>query len=43
MKASTFQTLILGLLCLAVAGLAGQLYNQHQRIAELQTSAARPA
>ncbi|HFH3285706.1 chemotaxis protein [Pseudomonas aeruginosa] len=41
MKASTFQTLILGLLCLAAAGLAGALYNQHQRTAELQASAAK--
>ncbi|MFJ2363812.1 chemotaxis protein [Pseudomonas sp. NPDC087697] len=36
MKASTFQTLIVGLLCLAVAGLSGGLYNQYQRVAELQ-------
>ncbi|MCY1258483.1 hypothetical protein D9M68_47430 [compost metagenome] len=36
MKASTFQTLIVGLLCLAIAGLSGGLYNQYQRIAELQ-------
>lgn len=41
MKASTFQTLILGLLCLAVSGLTGALYNQHQRTAELQASAAK--
>ncbi|RXF63961.1 chemotaxis protein [Pseudomonas syringae] len=38
MKASTFQTLIVGLLCLAVAGLSGGLYNQYQRVAELQGS-----
>ncbi|WP_455917968.1 chemotaxis protein [Pseudomonas cerasi] len=38
MKASTFQTLIVGLLCLAVAGLSGGLYNQYQRIAELQST-----
>ena len=36
MKASTFQTLIIGLLCLAAAVLSGGLYNQYQRIAELQ-------
>ncbi|MGY2373246.1 chemotaxis protein [Pseudomonas sp. SDO524_S393] len=36
MKASTFQTLIIGLLCLAVAGLSSGLYNQYQRLAELQ-------
>ena len=35
MKASTFQTLIVGLLCLAIAGLSGGLYNQYQRTAEL--------
>ncbi|MDQ0668221.1 chemotaxis protein [Pseudomonas sp. W2I6] len=38
MKASTFQNLIVGLLCLAVAGLSGGLYNQYQRIAELQST-----
>lgn len=38
MKASTFQTLIIGLLCLAVAGLCGGLYNQYQRVAELQST-----
>lgn len=38
MKASTFQTLIVGLLCLAVAGLSGGLYNQYQRMAELQST-----
>ncbi|MDR6575960.1 chemotaxis protein [Pseudomonas extremaustralis] len=38
MKASTFQTLIVGLLCLAVAGLSGGLYNQYQRVAELQSA-----
>ncbi|MEF9898105.1 MAG: chemotaxis protein [Pseudomonas sp.] len=38
MKASTFQTLIVGLLCLAVAGLSGGLYNQYQRVAELQST-----
>ncbi|MCT8962828.1 chemotaxis protein [Pseudomonas veronii] len=37
MKASTFQTLIVGLLCLAVAGLSGGLYNQYQRMAGLQS------
>ena len=38
MKASTLQTLIIGLLCLAVAGLSGGLYNQYQRMAELQST-----
>ncbi|ARB31297.1 chemotaxis protein [Pseudomonas tolaasii] len=38
MKASTFQTLIIGLLCLAVAGLSSGLYNQYQRLAELQST-----
>ena len=38
MRASTFQTLIIGLLCLAVAGLSGGLYNQYQRVAELQST-----
>lgn len=38
MKASTFQTLIIGLLCLAAAGLSGGLYNQYQRMAELQST-----
>ncbi|MCJ7956901.1 MAG: chemotaxis protein [Pseudomonas sp.] len=38
MKASTFQTLIVGLLCLAVAGLSGVLYNQYQRMAELRST-----
>ncbi|WP_454870073.1 chemotaxis protein [Pseudomonas lini] len=38
MKASTFQTLIIGLLCLAVAGLSGVLYHQYQRMAELQST-----
>jgi len=36
MKASTFQTLIVGLLCLMAAGLCGGMYNQYQRVAELQ-------
>ncbi|BBP65807.1 hypothetical protein PHLH5_33480 [Pseudomonas sp. Cab53] len=36
MKASTFQTLIVGSLCLAVSGLSGGLYNQYQRVAELE-------
>ncbi|MBE8591325.1 chemotaxis protein [Pseudomonas sp. MAFF 301449] len=38
MKASTFQTLIIGLLFLAVSGLSGGLYNQYQRMAELQST-----
>ena len=38
MRASTFQTLIIGLLCLAVVGLSGGLYNQYQRVAELQST-----
>lgn len=38
MKASTFQTLIIGLLCLAAAGLSGGLYNQFQRVAELHST-----
>jgi len=40
-KASTFQTLIIGLLCLAAAGLSGGLYNQYQRVAELQSTNTR--
>jgi hypothetical protein len=43
MKGSTLQTLILGLMCLAVAGLGGALYNQHQRIADLQDASVTPA
>lgn len=38
MKASTFQTLIIAVLCLAVAGLSGGVYNQYQRMAELQNT-----
>jgi predicted nucleic acid-binding Zn-ribbon protein len=38
MKASTFQTLIIGLLCLAFTGLSGGLYNQYQRMTELQST-----
>lgn len=38
MKASTFQTFIIGLLCLAIAGLSGGLYNQYQRMTELQST-----
>ncbi|AKK01066.1 hypothetical protein [Pseudomonas citrulli] len=38
MKASTFQTLIVGGLCLAVAGLSGGLYNQAQSMTKLQDS-----
>ncbi len=41
MKASTFQTLIIGVLCLAVAGLSGVLYNQSQRLAELQNTSTQ--
>lgn len=41
MKASAFQTLIVGLLCLAVAGLSGGLYNQYQRVTELQSTDTR--
>jgi hypothetical protein len=37
MNASTFNTLIIGLLCLAVTGLGAGLHNQHRRIAELQS------
>jgi hypothetical protein len=43
MKGATLQTLILGLLCLAVTGLGGALYNQHQRIADLQVASVTPA
>ena len=38
MKASTLQTFIIGLLCLAAAGLSGVLYNQYKRVAELQST-----
>ncbi|QGF93523.1 chemotaxis protein [Pseudomonas sp. CFSAN084952] len=38
MKASTFQTLIVGSLCLAVCGLSGGLYNQYQRVTELENA-----
>lgn len=41
MKASTFQTLILGVLCLAVAGLSGVAYNQSQHMADLQNSSTQ--
>lgn len=41
MKASTFQTIIVGLLCLAVSGLSGGLYNQYQRVTELGNANAR--
>ena len=41
MKASTFQTLIVGLLCLAVSGLSGGLYNQYQRVTELGNANAQ--
>ncbi|WP_458127748.1 chemotaxis protein [Pseudomonas sp. Z2-11] len=38
MKASTFQTLIVGSLCLAVSGLSGGWYNQYQRVTELENA-----
>ncbi|MEB2647761.1 chemotaxis protein [Pseudomonas canadensis] len=41
MKASTFQTLIVGSLCLAVSGLSGGLYNQYQRVTELENANAQ--
>ena len=41
MKASTFQTLIVGLLCLAVASLSAGLFNQHRHMTELQSTAAQ--
>ncbi|MDF5890278.1 chemotaxis protein [Pseudomonas syringae pv. syringae] len=41
MKASTFQTLIIGILCLAIAGLSGELYNQYQHMAELQNTSTQ--
>ncbi|MGA9704979.1 chemotaxis protein [Pseudomonas sp.] len=41
MKATTFQTLIVGSLCLAVSGLSGCLYNQYQRVTELQNANAQ--
>lgn len=37
MNASTFNSLIVGVLCLAVAGLGAGLHNQHRRIVELQS------
>ena len=43
MKATTFQSLVVGLLCLAAAGLSGALYNQHQRVAKLQATADKSA
>lgn len=36
MNTSAFNTLITGLLCLAVSGLGAGLHNQHQRVTELQ-------
>ena len=41
MKASTFQTLIVGSLCLAVSGLSRGLYNQYQRVTELENASAQ--
>ncbi len=41
MKATTFQTLIVGSLCLAVSGLSGGLYNQYQRVTELENANAQ--
>jgi len=41
MKASTFQTLIVGSLCLAISGLSGGLYNQYQRVTELENANAQ--
>ncbi|BBP60102.1 chemotaxis protein [Pseudomonas sp. St316] len=38
MKSTTFQTLIVGSLCLAVSGLTGGLYNQSQRVTELENA-----
>ena len=43
MKATTFQTLIVGSLCLAVSGLSGGLYNQYQRVTELENANAQRA
>jgi hypothetical protein len=37
MNTSAFNTLITGLLCLAVSGLGAGLHNQHQRVTELQS------
>jgi hypothetical protein len=39
MKVHRFQALLIGGLCLGAAVLAGETYNQHQQLAELQTAA----
>jgi uncharacterized protein YukE len=39
MKVHRFQALVIGGLCLSAAVLAGETYNQHQQLAELQAAA----
>ncbi|TNB81564.1 hypothetical protein FHJ31_18785 [Pseudomonas sp. Fig-3] len=39
MKVNHFQALVIGALCLGAAVLAGETYNQHQQLAELQAAA----
>ena len=39
MKVHRFQALVIGGLCLGAAVLAGETYNQHQQLAELQAAA----